>query len=1006
MNGNTEQTMIKYNTVIDKYISPDKSGESDYQSEKQLEDNFIAELQNQGYQYLAINNEEDFKKNLRTQIETLNNCKFTDNEWNRFFETEIANKNKNAEEKTSLIQDEKCCVSFKFDDNDISKNIYLINKVNINANNLQVIHQYINDGGKRTNRYDVTVLVNGLPLVHIELKKRGEAIKEAFDQIDRYQNDSFWAESGLFEYIQIFVISNGTNTKYYSNTVRDDAIKKVPNSFEFTNWWSDKENCLIKDLTDFTKTFFAKHTILNILTKYCVFTSDKKLLVMRPYQIAATESILNKIEDSTNNGKIGTIDAGGYIWHATGSGKTLTSFKTAQLVSRFEYIDKVLFVVDRKDLDYQTINEYKKYEEEAVLTTENTNILIKRLEQQSKDSKIIVTTIQKLNKLNERDINNDIFNKRIVIIFDECHRSQFGKMHLEIKKAFKNYYLFGFTGTPILNSNSNTTKNVFGEMLHTYTIKDAIEHENVLPFNVEFNDVVGYKNNVEIINIPKNIEETDIQNDISTTEYIRENKKNSLSFKNPKRIEKITEYIIEHFDNKTMRNKFYKDKKLADFNSILAVTDIDMAKLYYTEFKKQLQNKPENERLKVAIIYSYTEKEESDDSQWLIKDEDLDNISGLDKNSKDFLEDAIKDYNSMFNTQFDTSSMFQNYYKDISKKVKNKEIDILIVVNMFLTGFDAPMLNTLWVDKYLKLHGLIQTYSRTNRIFNKMKVFGNIVCFRDLRKETDEAITLYGDKDAKNTVLSKTFEEYYNGYGNKEGYKTKVEKLITNFPLKVDIIGEQNKKDFIKLFGSISYLNDILSVFDKFDENKRILKEIDFQNYQSKYKDLYYAFTRRIKIENIDFSDETCKIEFIDNFILNSDYISYKKNIKTNEEKIAIVNANYHEIADILLPFFQNTNTSKEALIELFKTKKQQELDDIIKEEKLNSEKTHNFIENAFKSGFVQKSGTDISDIILFKPNIFGDNNERLIKQEIIIQKLEKYFERFTIFKNFLDINF
>jgi len=737
MNSNAKYNLVVENpesTVVAEY-TPAYRTEQSYQSEAELEKAFIEQLQVQAYEYLPIKTEEDLKANLRKQLEKLNNLTFTDTEWEQFFKTEIGNPNHSIEDKTTTIQEDYIKI-LKRDDGS-TKNIYLIDKQYIHNNHLQVINQYSTEAGQRSNRYDVTILVNGLPLVHIELKRRGVALEEAFNQINRYQRESFWAGSGLFEYIQIFVISNGTHTKYYSNTTRSQHIKetregsvkkgkRTSNSFEFTSWWADEKNKPIMELMDFAKTFFAKHTLLNILTRYCVFTTDRLLLVMRPYQIVATEKILKKIEISTNYKKLGTIEAGGYIWHTTGSGKTLTSFKTAQLASKLPYVDKVLFVVDRKDLDYQTMREYDKFEKGAANSNTSTAILKRQLE--DKNARIIITTIQKLERFIKSNKGHTIFNGHVVIIFDECHRSQFGEMHAAITKAFKNYHLFGFTGTPIFAVNASssgkpnlkTTEQAFGEKLHTYTIVDAIADRNVLPFKVDYVSTMREAENIE----DKKVNDIDRERALFASE----------------RIANIVKYILEHFDQKTKRNVYYKikDRRLGGFNSIFAVSSIEAAKKYYAEFKKQMANLPSDKQLKIALIYSFGVNEEEIDG---VIDENSEDTSGLDQSSRDFLESAIADYNAMFGTMYDTSSdKFQNYYKDVSERVKNREIDILLVVNMFLTGFDATTLNTLWVDKNLRYHGLLQAYSRTNRILNSVKTFGNIVCFRNLEQATNEAI--------------------------------------------------------------------------------------------------------------------------------------------------------------------------------------------------------------------------------------------------------------------------
>ena len=751
--------MNKYNIVMEMTDStvvaeyePLKNKSDSYQSEAALENEFIKMLTEQGYEYLNIHNSTTLVENLRTQLELLNDYKFTENEWNRFFNTNIANNNDGIVEKTKKIQTDHIQVLKR--DNGTSKNIFLIDKKNIHNNRLQVINQYVENGGNYENRYDVTILVNGLPLIHIELKRRGVALKEAFNQINRYQRDSFWAGTGLYEYIQIFVISNGTNTKYYSNTTRNSHIKeqtatrnkskKTSNSFEFTSYWADSTNKPINDLVDFTRTFFSKHTILNILTKYCVFTSEELLLVMRPYQIVATEKILNRIEVSTNYKKMGTIEAGGYIWHTTGSGKTLTSFKTAQLASNLEYIDKVLFVIDRKDLDYQTMKEYDRFEKGSANGNRSTKILQKQLEDNS--SRIIVTTTQKLSEFIKRNSNHPVYQKHIVLIFDECHRSQFGDMHKIIVKNFKNFHMFGFTGTPIFaqnaKNNSNptfcTTKQAFGEKLHTYTIVDAINDGNVLPFRIDYVNTIKPKEDIEDENV----------NAINTEEVLSSHE----------RIAKVVEYIINHFDQKTIRNSLYdlRGKRLNGFNSIFAVSSIPVAKKYYLEFKKQLAKTQKD--LTIATIYSFAANEE-DTADGILDDEGFE-TELLDQSSREFLDFAISEYNKKFKTNFSSEGNgFQDYYKDLSDRVKHREVDILIVVNMFLTGFDATTLNTLWVDKNLKQHGLIQAYSRTNRILNSVKSYGNIVCFRDLQQETNDAIALFGDKNASGIVLLKSYED-------------------------------------------------------------------------------------------------------------------------------------------------------------------------------------------------------------------------------------------------------
>ena len=871
-------------TVVTEYIREDIPAYS-YQSEADLEREFIKNLQNQGYEYLSIHNEKELIANLKDKLEKLNNIIFSEKEWERFFKEKIANKNDSIVEKTRTIQ-EDYIKSFTRDDGSLV-NISLINKKNIHNNFLQVINQYEEEGGNHNTRYDVSILVNGLPLIHIELKRRGVAIREAFNQINRYQRDSFWAGSGLFEYVQIFVISNGTNTKYYSNTTRArhikemsfnrKKVKKSSNSFEFTSYWADANSKSITDLVDFTKTFFAKHTILNILTKYCIFDTSETLLVMRPYQISATERILSKIQLANNYKWVGKIDAGGYIWHTTGSGKTLTSFKTAQLASQLDYIDKVLFVVDRKDLDSQTQKEYDRFSKGSANGNTSTKILKAQLEDKYENkSKIIITTIQKLGHFIKQNKNHEVFRKNIVLIFDECHRSQFGELHLAIAKTFKNYFMFGFTGTPIFPKNSNgssktlfkTTEQTFGDKLHTYTIVNAINDGNVLPFRIDYINTIKEKENIQ----DKKVNAIDIEKAMS----------------DPNRIKEVVSYIIDHFEQKTMRNKHYelKDQRLSGFNSIFAVSSIPVAKKYYFEFKKQLKEK--NKDLRVATIFSYSVNEEENTDN--LDDESFD-TENLDLGSREFLEEAISDYNKMFGTNYDTSSDgFQLYYENLSKRTKDKEIDILIVVNMFLTGFDATTLNTLWVDKNLRMHGLIQAFSRTNRILNSIKTFGNIVCFRDLQEETDEAIALFGNKEAGGIVLLKTYEDYYNGYQDdkgreKEGYSQLIEELQSKFPLSEQITGESNKKEFVILFGNILKIKNILSAFDKFAGNE-ILSDREFQDYQSIYLDMYQEIRTKNKEKEIINDDIIFEIELIKQVEINIDYILMKvtEYYKSNKE--------------------------------------------------------------------------------------------------------------------------
>jgi type I restriction enzyme R subunit len=1016
-------------TVVAEYAAEYNVRPEKYQSEAELEREFIKQLTSQGYEYISVHNEAALIENLRKQLELLNDFTFTDSEWDRFFTECIANTNEGIVEKTRKIQDDHIQILKREDGT--TKNIYLLDKKNIHNNRLQVINQYEEAGGKHETRYDVTILVNGLPLVHVELKRRGVAIREAFNQIKRYQRDSFWAASGLFEYVQIFVISNGTHTKYYSNTTRNAHIKeqnsserrrskKTSNSFEFTSFWADANNKIIPDLVDFTKTFFAKHTLLNILTKYCIFTSEDLLLVMRPYQIAAAERILSRIVVSTNYKKMGTTAAGGYIWHTTGSGKTLTSFKTAQLASALPYIDKVLFVVDRKDLDYQTMKEYDRFEKGAANGNTSTRVLQRQLEDRDEkgnphECKIIVTTIQKLDIFIRKNKQHDIYKKHVVLIFDECHRSQFGEMHQAITKSFKNYHIFGFTGTPIFAANASsggnpllrTTEQAFGEKLHTYTIVDAINDGNVLPFRIDF---------INTIKMP------DYVNDKKVYSIDREK-----ALADPQRISEIVSYVLEHFDQKTKRNSYYtfsakweeadkhnpkkmiekrETRRVAGFNSIFAAASIPMAIRYYNEFKKQIAEK--NRNLTIATIFSFSANEEEPDG--LLPEEDF-NMENLDQSSRDFLEAAIRDYNSTFSTNYDTSSdKFQNYYKDLSLRVKNREIDILIVVNMFLTGFDATTLNTLWVDKNLRQHGLIQAFSRTNRILNSVKTYGNIVCFRDLKEETDKAIALFGNKDAGGIVLLKTFDEYYKGYDekgeHKPGYAELITTLTTQYPLGQPILGEEAEKDFIRLYGAILRLRNILTSFDDFEGNE-ILSERDFQDYQSIYIDLYQEYRKGADGDKETINDDIVfEIELVKQIEVNIDYIlmlvaKYQqsnckdKTILTTIDKAINSSIELRSKKELIERFIEQVNVSTkvdEDWRKFLHERKEADISAIIEEERLKPEETRRFIDNAFRDGMLKTTGTAIDKIM---PPVSRFGGGRAAKKQGIIEKLMIFFEKY-----------
>lgn len=1023
-------------TVVSEYEHAVSTSEA-YQSEAELEKEFIRLLGEQGYEYLPIHTEADLVSNLRTSLEKLNGYRFTDNEWEHFFNECIANKNDDIVAKTARIQEDYIQVLKR--DNGESRNIYLIDKKNIHNNFVQVINQYVEAGGNYDTRYDVTILVNGLPLVHIELKRRGVQLKEAFNQINRYQRDSFWAGCGLYEYVQIFVISNGTNTKYYSNTTRANHLKeqevggrnksrKTSNSFEFSSFWADSNNKVINDLLDFTKTFFSKHTLLNILTKYCVFTSERMLMVMRPYQIAATERIIQRINVAHNYKFYGSIRGGGYIWHTTGSGKTLTSFKTALLASGLPYIDKVLFVVDRKDLDYQTMKEYNRFEEGAADGNSSTAVLQRQLENRDKnggyhDYHIIVTTIQKLSIFVQKNKNHPVFQQRVVIIFDECHRSNFGEMHTAITKNFKKYHLFGFTGTPIFAQNAGTggdlrlktTQQAFGDKLHTYTIVDAINDENVLPFRIDYVNTIKEKTGIA---------------DEQISAIDREK-----AMASPERVSQVVKYIIDHFDQKTKRSSYYSfrvlddihkvasakkgasvsehktEQKLNGFNAMFAVASIPMAKAYYNEFKRQQAYLPEAQRLKITTIYSYSANEEDIDG--ILAEENPESTTQLDQQSRDFLEGAIKDYNQMFATNYDTSGdKFQNYYKDLSLRMKNRQVDLLIVVNMFLTGFDATTLNTLFVDKNLKQHGLIQAFSRTNRILNSVKTFGNIVCFRDLQQATDDAIALFGDKDASSIVVLKDFWSYYNGYDNKDGkhcygYSELVDQLKSEFPEGRPVLGEDAEKRFVALFGSLLKSINILSTFDQY-KGREELSDRQLQDYQSHYLDLRDKWRRRKPGDKENINDDLIfETELIRQVEINIDYILLlvqkyhdtnctDKEILVNISKAIGSSLQLRSKKELIESFISSVNAGTDVdrgWREYVQRRKAEDLNEIIESEHLKPEETEKFIESSFRDGQVRTTGTDI-DKILPPMSRFGGGN-RQEKKKSVIEKIQSFFERY-----------
>ncbi len=1006
-------------TVVAEYI-PDAHHATAYQSEAELEREMIRLLESQAYEYLFITSEAQLIANLRAQLEALNSITFSDIEWESFFATKIASQNDGIVEKTVRIQEDHVQI-LKRDDGS-TKNITLLDKTNIHNNRLQVINQYElgrgEGGANYANRYDVTVLVNGLPMVHIELKRRGVDIREAFNQIDRYSRDSFWAGSGLFEYVQLFVISNGTLTKYYSNTTRDRHItegkksarsRKTSNSFEFTSWWADAQNKPIQELTAFVKTFFAKHSLLNILTRYCVLTADRDLLVMRPYQIVATERILQRIDISTNYKKLGTLEAGGYVWHTTGSGKTLTSFKTAQLASKLPSVDKVLFVVDRKDLDYQTMREYDRFEKGAANSNASTAILKKQLE--DTNSRIIITTIQKLSNFIRANKGHEIYSGHMVIIFDECHRSQFGDMHSDITRAFKRYNLFGFTGTPIFAANAGaggnpqlkTTEQAFGEKLHTYTIVDAIIDKNVLPFRID------YINTVKVGN----------PDDKQVSAIDREK-----ALLDPRRISEIVKYTLEHFDQKTKRTSSYEHsvvtnvsdsvrtrrraealrekKRVRGFNALFATASIDAARRYYNHFQLQQAELPPERRLKVGIIFSYGANEATEDG---ILDDEAFDTDALSTDARGFLEDAIQDYNDMFGTSYDTSAdKFQNYYKDLSQRLKNREIDLVIVVNMFLTGFDATTLNTLFVDKNLRSHGLIQAYSRTNRILNSVKTYGNIVSFRNLEDETNAALELFGNKDARGVVLLKPYQEYYGEYSEK------VAELLQQFPLGQPIIGEQAQKDFIALFGAILRLQNILTSFDDF-VGQDALTDRQAQDYRSVYLDLYAEFRKDKDADKELINDDVVfEIELIKQVEINVDYILMlvekmraergdgdDKEIRAQISRAVDASPTLRSKRDLVEAFVDSV-TLDGAVDEQWRAyvaaKREAELEAIIEEERLRADATRIFIESAFRDGSLRTTGTAITKVLPPTSRFASDGGHGEKKQRVV-EKLGAFFERF-----------
>ena len=971
-----------------------------YQSEKELEDGMIRDLESQGYERFYGKTSKELYKNLKIQIERLNKVAFTDKEWERFLVEYLDCPNDGMIEKTRKIQ-ENYIYDFIFDDGHL-KNIKIIDKKNIHNNILQVCNQ-IKQKGKHKNRYDVTILVNGLPLVHIELKKRGVSLHEAFSQIDRYGKESFNAENSLYKFVQIFVISNGTYTRYFANTTAQNK-----NHYEFTCEWADAKNKVIRDLKDFTATFFEKRTILEVLTKYCVFDSNNTLLIMRPYQIAATERILWKIESSFQNRKSGKIGAGGFIWHTTGSGKTLTSFKTAKLATELDYIDKVFFVVDRKDLDYQTMKEYQKFQPDSVNGSKDTKELKRSIEKQ--DNKIVVTTIQKLNEFVKKNPSHEIYDKHCVIIYDECHRSQFGDAQKNIRKSFKNYYQFGFTGTPIFPENalgSDTTAGIFGAQLHSYVITDAIRDKKVLKFKVDYNDIRAKFKAAET--------ETD-------DKKLKELEKRMLL--HPERISKIVEYILKVYNTKTHRNEYYniKQKRLNGFNAMFAVQSVEAAKLYYEEFQKQQENLPEEKRLKVATIYSFAANEERN-AIGDIPDENFE-PSAMESTAKEFLDKVISDYNDYFKTNFSTNgNEFQNYYKDLSKKVKDKKIDILIVVGMFLTGFDAPTLNTLFVDKNLRYHGLIQAFSRTNRILNKVKTFGNIVCFRDLEKATKNAIKTFGDENSVNIILEKSYNDYIKGFKDEEtgksvkGYIDLCNEIVKKFPKPVEIEKNQDKKEFAELFGELLKTENILKNFDEFENFEKIISDRQMQDMKSVYVDICEEIRNAGKDDQnnsneqgIDFSDIEFQIDLLKTDEINLDYIlelilektKEHDNIETLKSEIRrIIRTSLGTRAkeNLVINFINKTDLKKlknngeilDAFYKYAKEEKKEKIDELVKDENLK-EDSRRFIEKSINKGFVDYAGSELDSIL---PPTSRRKGAREVKKQSVLEKIRKMVEIF-----------
>jgi type I restriction enzyme R subunit len=1011
--------------VLDRYTKCVQLSET-YQSEYDLEREFIADLENQGYEYLPdLNSPDALLANVRQQLQTLNKLQFSESEWQRFVETFLDRPSETVIDKTRKVHDDYIH-DFVFDDGRI-QNIYLLDKKNVTRNKLQVIKQF-EQTGSHANRYDVTILVNGLPMVQVELKRRGVAIREAFNQVHRYSKESFNSEHSLFKFLQLFVISNGTDTRYFANTTQRDK-----NNFDFTMHWAKADNSLIKDLKDFTTTFFQRNTLLEVLLKYSVFDVSNTLLVMRPYQIAATERILWKIKSSHASKNWSKPESGGYVWHTTGSGKTLTSFKAARLATELDVIDKVFFVVDRKDLDYQTMKEYQRFSPDSVNGSDSTAGLKRNLDKE--DNKIVVTTIQKLNNLMKSENDLPIYTRQVVFIFDECHRSQFGEAQKNLKKKFKRFYQFGFTGTPIFPQNAlgaETTASVFGRELHSYVITDAIRDEKVLKFKVDYNDVRPQF---------KVIETEQDETKLTAAE-------NRQALLHPERIREVSQYILNHYRQKTHRLQ----PGAMGFNAMFAVSSVDAAKLYY-ESLNQLQ--AENDKpLRIATIFSFAANEEQD-AIGDIADESFE-VSAMNSSAKEFLNAAIADYNALFKTSFSVDSNgFQNYYRDLAKRVKSRDIDLLIVVGMFLTGFDAPVLNTLFVDKNLRYHGLIQAFSRTNRIYDATKTFGNIVTFRDLEKATIDAITLFGDKNTKNVVLEKSYKEYMEGFTDlvtgeaRRGFMTVVAELEQRFPAPDEIVKEKDRKAFAKLFGEYLRVENILQNFDEFaslkalqtidtsdpaeveafkakhylsDEDLAVLKSIrlpserKIQDYRSTYNDIR-DWIRREKAGNdnnqssIDWDDVVFEVDLLKSQEINLDYIlelifEHNKKTKSKSDLIdevrRLIRASLGNRAkeSLVVDFINQADLDdipdKASVIDAFFTyaraEQQREAQALITAEKLNAEAARRYIATSLKREHASDNGTELNNIL---PKMSPLNPQYLTKKQSVFEKVSAFVEKF-----------